>query len=458
MNGLLLIISMPFKVGVGGFLRSYFILPKLTRLLRENGYEVELYIPANALRTFIKFHLRTRRDEQVSCKHDCLLDELFDSALNEINKLEKQSKYAFAVNETLFKKSIEYNKAMLSKELKRASLYNVILSEELRPLFIHLYEKKFVNTIKSSYLKPLYGYSMHETADAVTALTVLSSKKTKVAILLQSDLGKRIIEKVVNVKLFENLHKKTKLVGILSVSPAPIIETPKLHHLCNNVEVLVPGVALGEDVPREGKSKESGVVYYGRISKEKGIFDLLKAWRIVEKKEDAMLYIAGRFEDYRTKVKFEKTIKKNDLKRVIHLGYLDRRMLFETVARFSILAYPSYRDSFPMTVLESVAMRLRVVAYDIPALRYIYSGCRNVTLVPPGDFKQLALNIIENLKKPFERDDATSKILNLYSSWERVALKEYKYLNGIFNALSLLPHRKCSAPNFLKEAISRGGI
>jgi glycosyltransferase involved in cell wall biosynthesis len=203
--------------------------------------------------------------------------------------------------------------------------------------------------------------------------------------------------------------------------------------MCNNVEILVPGVALGGDVPRWNKPKEPGVVFYGRISKEKGVFDLLKAWSVVERKEDVALYVAGRFEDYRTEAKFEKTIKKYNLKRVVYLGYLDRRRLFETIARFSTLAYPSYRDSFSMTVLESIAMGLKVVAYDTPALRYIYRGCRNVTLVPLGDYKQLAVHILENLKKPFERDEVTNKILNLYSSWQKVASEEHKHLNELFS-------------------------
>ena len=437
MKRLLLIVSMPFKIGVGGFLRSNYVLPKLTRLLNENGYEVELYIPINALRTFIKFHLMTGRDEHTSYNYGHLIDELSALAFNEINCLEKQSKYAFVINEKLFNKSIEYNRLVLSRELKRASLYNIILSEGLRPFLIHFYEKEFVTVIKDFFPKPTYGYSMHETADAITALTILSSKETKVGALLQLDLGKRIIERIVNVGMFENLRKKTKLVGILSVSPAPIIETLRLYCLCNNIRVLVPGVALEEDTSRVEKPKEPGVIYYGRISKEKGIFDLLKAWHIIEEREDVTLYVAGRFEDYKTKVKFEKTINKYNLKKVVYLGYLDRKKLFETVAHFPILAYPSYRDSFSMTVLESIAMGLRVVAYDIPALRYIYGKCKNVKLAPLGDFKQLALNIIENLKKPFERDEITSKILNLYSSWEKVASEEYKHLNELFNLSKL---------------------
>lgn len=429
----LLVVSMPFKLGVGGFLRSHYILPKLTRYLAESNYEVELYVPANALRTFATYFLENRGSAYYTRGNKDMLDEPFNIAYNEIIALEKKSQYAFVVNERVLEENVRYNRLFLRKELKQGSAsYSLLIPERLRPLLIHLFEKKFVGIVKHLFRTPHFGYSMHETADAVTALTALSSKETGVVVLLQLDLGNKIVEKMVNVWLFKNLHKKTKLMGILSVSSAPIIETPMLYHLSNNVKVLVPGVALGEDVPLGKKLKEPGtVVYYGRISKEKGIFDLLKAWSIVEKNEDAMLYVAGKFEDYKMKAKFEKAIKKYDLRRVAYLGYLEREKLLERVARFSVLAYPSYRDSFSLTVLESLAMGLRVVAYDIPALHYIYRGSRNVKLVPAGDVKQLALNIIENLKKPFERDNATTRILDLHSSWEKVALEEYNQLNEV---------------------------
>jgi glycosyltransferase involved in cell wall biosynthesis len=420
---------MPFKIGVGGFLRSYCVLPKLTNLLASDYYEIEVYIPANAIRTFIVFHLKERRGKQ-KIDFRSLLDESFDVVLHEVKILEKQSKYSFVIDEKVLKKNIEYNREFLSKELKWRSLYNLLPSENFRPLLIHFYEKKFVDSIRYYFSKPTYAYSMHETPDAITALGALSSSDTRVAVLLQLDLGRRFLEKMFNLKLFENISEKTKLIGFLSVSPAPIIETPELLHLSKNIRILVPGVAFGDDIPRGVIPKEPNtVVYYGRISREKGIFDLLKAWSIVEKHEDATLYIAGKFEDYRTEVEFEKLIRKYGLKRVVYLGYLNREKLLNTVSCFSMLAYPSYRDSFPVTVRDSLAIGLRVVAYDIPALRFIYRGSRNVELMPVGDFKQLSLSIVKNLKKPFERNDiATRRILNLYSSWEKVALEEYNHL------------------------------
>jgi hypothetical protein len=53
--------------------------------------------------------------------------------------------------------------------------------------------------------------------------------------------------------------------------------------------------------------------------------------------------------------------------------------------------------------------------------------------VPLGDFEQLALKIEKNLKKPFERDGVTNKILRLYSSWDRVALEECNHLDELLN-------------------------
>ncbi|MEM4619639.1 MAG: glycosyltransferase [Desulfurococcaceae archaeon] len=432
----LLVISMPFRLGIGGFLRSYNVVPRLTRLLAESGYELELYIPVNAIRTFVSFLMSTKLNNMSKGCED-LLDELLALAIKDVCEVQRLSKYSFAINEKLLEKNVEYNRKIVLKESEwKFSLSSHILyREELRPFFIHFFEKGFAGMASHFIKNPSYAYSMHETADAITALTFLSSKKTKSAVLLQSDLGKKFIHRTFSLNLFKNLSKKTKLCGILSVSPAPIMETPELFTLCKNLKILVPGVAvereLFRNVPRNKRANV--VIYYGRISKEKGIFDLLRAWNIIEKKVDAYLYLAGRFEDYKTRVKFDETIKKYNLKAVKYLGYLDRNKLFKIASTASVLAYPSYRDSFSLTVLESLFMGLRVVAYEIPALSFLYQQNPNVELIPVGNFKRLALAIISNLEKPFKKDETTTKLLDEYSSWEKVAIEEYRKLSEMLD-------------------------
>jgi len=430
----ILIVSMPFRIGVGGFLRSYYVLPRIAKLLADNDFEVNLYIPANALRTYALHHLppEIERRTLAYTNAEGLVDEVFERAVAEIAILEKASKYSFTINEKFLRANIEYNRRFLLEELVHRTLskqYSTV-SSALRPLLIHVYERRFAEETKWFFQGHRYGYSMHETPDAVTALALLSSRNVKTAVLLQLDLGKRLVEKAVNLWLLKELSRKTSLEGVLSVSPAPIVETPEVLSLSKKVKILVPGVALGEDILRIVREKEPNtVIYYGRLSPEKGIFDLLKAWRIVEAKTTgAKLYIAGRFEDRRTESTFWKYIKKYNLKRINYLGYLSQEKLIEVVSKCSVLAYPSYRDSFSMVVLESLAMGLRIVAYDIPAIRYVYRGSRNLEIVPTGNIQLLSQKIIENLEKNFEIDDATTRILSLYSSWERVALKEYNCL------------------------------
>lgn len=426
---------MPFKLGIGGFLRSYNVVPRLTRLLAESGYELELYIPANAIRAFVSFLMSTKTENTSRERRD-ILDELLALAIHEVYEVQRSSRYAFAINEKLLEANVEYNrKSILEEFTLKPPLSFMLYREELRPFYIHFFEKRFTNMAKQFIKTPSFAYSMHETADAITALTLLSSKETKTMALLQSDLGKKTIHRTFNLNLFKNLSKKTILRGILSVSPAPIMETPELRALCNNMRVLIPGVAVElELLNGVSRSKRDNVViYYGRISREKGTFDLLKAWSIVEKEVDAYLYLAGGFEDYKTKIKFSETIKKYNFKTVKYLGYLDRDKLFKIVSVASVLAYPSYRDSFSLTVLESLFMGLRVVAYKIPALIFLYRQNPNVELIPLGDYKKLASAIISNLNKRFEKDETTKKLLEKYSSWEKVAIEEYSKLSEVLN-------------------------
>jgi glycosyltransferase involved in cell wall biosynthesis len=96
-----------------------------------------------------------------------------------------------------------------------------------------------------------------------------------------------------------------------------------------------------------------------------------------------------------------------------------------------VLIYPSYRDAFPFTVLEALALGLGVVAYDIPAIRYIYTRSNMVHVVKKGDIVSLVEGVIQWFNRDVEPDDYTKTLITLHSSWRKVAYKEAQFITSI---------------------------
>jgi len=92
--------------------------------------------------------------------------------------------------------------------------------------------------------------------------------------------------------------------------------------------------------------------------------------------------LVGSFSSEKVEKEFKDLRFRLGLKNIEYLGYFKHREeLFKRVAEAKVLVYPSHQDAFPLTLLEAVALGLLCVAYDIPALRYVYREVPSVTLV-----------------------------------------------------------------------------
>jgi glycosyltransferase involved in cell wall biosynthesis len=98
-----------------------------------------------------------------------------------------------------------------------------------------------------------------------------------------------------------------------------------------------------------------------------------------------------------------------------------------------VLVYPSYRDSFSLTILEALALGLGVVAYDIPVVRYFYRSSNMVYVVKKGDVELFATSIIRAFQERKEPDDYTKALIKKHSSWERVVRAEFNALISVMS-------------------------
>ncbi|MFO7914959.1 MAG: glycosyltransferase family 4 protein [Candidatus Krumholzibacteriales bacterium] len=187
-----------------------------------------------------------------------------------------------------------------------------------------------------------------------------------------------------------------------------IAPAEKLVHIGNGVNPSLFGDEkhLSErDVLREefGITDQPVVGFVGRIVREKGVFDLIRAAAEVKKDFNNVkfLLIGEELESGRCgcRPELEKIIGENGLSRnVILTG--KREDVPAVLTLLDLFVLPSYREGMPRSVLEAMASSLPVVASDIRGCREEVIAGETGLLVPPGDFRALASAIRTILGNP----------------------------------------------------------
>jgi glycosyltransferase involved in cell wall biosynthesis len=143
-------------------------------------------------------------------------------------------------------------------------------------------------------------------------------------------------------------------------------------------------------------SKIYDVVFFARIDRDKGIEDLLRAIAIIKKdKPDIKVCVIGGGYVARLKKHYPE-LSGN----VTWAGCLQAQADVHQVAasaRISVL--PTYHDIIPGTIIESLFLKLPVVAYDVGSIHEVNDHDEVITLVKKGDVEGLAkamLNLLDD--------------------------------------------------------------
>jgi glycosyltransferase involved in cell wall biosynthesis len=150
---------------------------------------------------------------------------------------------------------------------------------------------------------------------------------------------------------------------------------------------------------------ELAVIYLGRLSREKGILDLLAAWTPLSSTM-ARLFVVGpdmTGHDLDDGPAARRFVAAHDLgDRVRFLGPTSEP---ERCLRASdVLVQPSQYEAFPVTVIEAMACGLPVVATLVGGLRDYAADNVNMLVCPPGDPGALTTALGRALADPALRD------------------------------------------------------
>jgi glycosyltransferase involved in cell wall biosynthesis len=137
------------------------------------------------------------------------------------------------------------------------------------------------------------------------------------------------------------------------------------------------------------KNLSSGkILFLGAIIKEKGVYDLLRALKILQQeKHEVSAVIAGDRE-------IEKARKMADdlgLGNKVHFpGWVNLQEKLKLLNDSDIFVLPSYREGLPLSILEAMACKLPVVTSRVGGIPDVVVHGENGFLIEPGDVDSLA--------------------------------------------------------------------
>lgn len=421
----MIISSFPVISGLGGgSKREYYVLNEFLKYV-----SFELYIPFLGL-------LRSLELSEIN-------EKIRYNVIKSLNDLERKG----AKIPSLYFDIIENENKIVEMFKNKKISYVLNLEKFEKQIVDRLIKSKEINPNKHKII-----YSAHETLDSIYPGYYLANKfNKKFFILLQEAPSLRFKYLVkfskynttfvfykgytgIKNNLIFSYFRNTK---VLSVSPACILLSDIIKYI-KDFHILKIGNAFDKKIIKyRKKNKKDHLVYFSRLVPEKGLYEIPFIINEVKKViEDIRIFIIGSFINKIHKVNFLKLIRKLNVEdNIIIKGFLNEKKLYKTISSSKLFIYPSHQDSFSLSVLESLALGTSVVAYDIPAIKYVYSDLKPVKIVREGNIKEFSKIVIDFIlnKNKYEYleehfDEKVRKFLNMHSSWHNVALEELNIL------------------------------
>lgn len=340
--------------------------------------------------------------------------------LKTILRLMSRSLYSFEVKKTLSK--------LIQKE-KVKLVYLLQHSGTLSPSIIHASKKLGVPVVLRSsdfFLMCLNG---------------LFLKKGQVCeACLQKSLWQGVKDSCVrdsfSLSLFRALtlsfHRFLKIYDRVDAFAAPSllmtqklkelgIPSKKVHHL--------PTFLNATHIEPQYQS-DPYILYFGRISFEKGIYTLAKAWQKLNRKSEKLIFVGGSHngEDLR----FKKWLETREIDNVEVRPFQDQTSLGGLISKACFTVVPSIcYENMPHTLLESFAYGKPVIASNLGSIPEVVRDQIDGLLFEPGNRSDLAEKINTLLTHPQKRVEM-GKNARRHLEEDFSPERHYENLMGIF--------------------------
>ncbi|MCR8559991.1 glycosyltransferase family 4 protein [Mucilaginibacter sp. BJC16-A38] len=221
----------------------------------------------------------------------------------------------------------------------------------------------------------------------------------------------------------------SQAAAVVSVSEYTAKKSAAYLNYPGKIEVLYNGINTDTSVLKTSK-KTYQVIFTGSLVEKKGIYQLAKAWNIVNKHvPNARLLICGKGDQQKVASFFTREAKDS----VIFMGHLPMEKLFDQLSASNISVFPSYAEAFALAPMEAMLCGAAVINSNRTSGPELIDDNVNGVLIDPDRPEQIAeailyllnnRNICDNLakkgnetvKEKFEITKVAEKYIEFYES------------------------------------------
>lgn len=162
-----------------------------------------------------------------------------------------------------------------------------------------------------------------------------------------------------------------------------------------NIAVIENGVTVVKPKRKISKEKTPTVLFLGALSKDKGIFDAIKAFGLINKlMPKCNFWVIGKA-DGGIKEEMDRRLKElNIIDKTKYWGFVSEAMKFELLARAHIMINPSIREGWGLVNIEANAMGTPVVGYNVAGVVDSVKDNTTGILVDKHDTNSLAQKVV----------------------------------------------------------------
>jgi glycosyltransferase involved in cell wall biosynthesis len=187
------------------------------------------------------------------------------------------------------------------------------------------------------------------------------------------------------------IYSKYMLPEIKYFLPSIRVDKIRIIHNAVNIKRFRPGLPP-PPIMSDGLKT---VLWVGRITEDKGVGELIRAFKIIlEKNRDTKLIIGGTGAPSYVESLKRKCVDLNINDRVIFTGGIPNESVPNYMANCSVFVYPSRGgEGIPRALLEAMACAAPVVATDVSGIPEAVEHMKTGLIVKPQDVQQLSTTI-----------------------------------------------------------------